>query len=447
MKTIVEGNPSVTKIWGQQKVKDTSYRLMRYLLRTECDDGLLVYNVVTGELVLLNQEEANSLDSLHSADINVLAPMINHHFLVPISFNEKRSVDRIRQILRKITGVQNITNYTILPTTDCNANCFYCYESNFPHITMTEDTAHKLVAYIIDHCGDNKKVNIHWFGGEPLIGHKCIDQICKELTDNGIQINSRMTSNAYLFTKDMITRAKENWFLNKIQVTLDGTEDIYNSIKAFNSSSSSPYYRVLDNIGHLAENEVQVTIRLNLGIHNISNLKVLVDEISERFPSKKYISIYTDILFENEGFQPIQYSNEDSALLEAAKVQLNHYINKKGFGSSVLSSLPRLTLSHCMADSGSCLLVSPLGEFSLCEHAVYDNIIGHIGSKSLDYEAIAEWSVTNDWKTCNECPLYPKCVLLKKCVDLTPCHEIELNNELIQYTNMLKLQYNKVVNN
>jgi len=431
------------KIWGEQKIKTANYRLIRYHLRAECDDGILLYNVVTGELILLNQEEAHALESLDHPSGDVLGPLIKHHFLVPIDFDEKQLVDRLRKILKTIIQVQNITNYTILPTTDCNARCFYCYESNFPHITMAENTAHRLVNYIVRHCGDNKHINIHWFGGEPLVGLKRIDQICEELTANGIQFSSRMTSNAYLFSEDLVSWAKDKWGLKKIQITLDGTESIYNSIKAYNNSDPSPYNRVLNNIGYLIDKNIYVLIRLNLGMHNISDLKTLIDEMAKRYSSKKNIAAYADILFDTDDYKPLHYSDENLTLLETTKIQLNKYIHKKGFHTRILTDLPTLSHSHCMADSGNCLLVSPKGDLSLCEHAIYDEAVGHINSDSLDYKKIAEWATTKDWESCNNCPLYPKCVMLDKCVNLTPCHEVELNYELSQYNKNLIQQYNK----
>jgi len=61
----------------------------------------------------------------------------------------------------------DITSYTILPTTGCNARCYYCFEHGSKVMTMTRETAGEVVRFITEHCGPKKTVAIMWFGGEP----------------------------------------------------------------------------------------------------------------------------------------------------------------------------------------------------------------------------------------------------------------------------------------
>ena len=85
------------------------------------------------------------------------------------SVYESGSTGKICSEISKLLTEKGIENYTILTTTNCNARCFYCYESNLPHINMEETTAKRLVEYMIE----NKESNTlrrHWFGGEPLVG-------------------------------------------------------------------------------------------------------------------------------------------------------------------------------------------------------------------------------------------------------------------------------------
>jgi len=228
-------------MWGKQKPKDTEYRLMKYHLRTECEDGTLLYNVITGQMVLLTADETAALDSLPTKPTETLTGLIEDHFLVPTDFNEKKSSDQLRALLRKLDRRTAITGYTILPTTCCNARCFYCYEADYPHRTMTKETADKLVSYMAEHCGEQKKVSIGWFGGEPTLCVDRIEQICDGLTEKGIEYSASMISNGYLFTKELAKTAREKWKLHSIQITLDGTEEVYNKTKAYVSVKDNPY--------------------------------------------------------------------------------------------------------------------------------------------------------------------------------------------------------------
>lgn len=57
MEIIKKQVENIGKVWGVQKKRETEYRLMKYLLRQEVDDGVLLHNVITGELIFLPPEE------------------------------------------------------------------------------------------------------------------------------------------------------------------------------------------------------------------------------------------------------------------------------------------------------------------------------------------------------------------------------------------------------
>ena len=113
---------------------------------------------------------------------------------------------------------------------------------------MSEETGFKVVEFIADHCGKNRKVTLDWFGGEPTLGIERIDQISRGLREKQIRFTSLMISNGYLFSDELIRRATEIWNLTDIQITLDGTEEIYNRTKAYVNAENNPYHTVLDNI-------------------------------------------------------------------------------------------------------------------------------------------------------------------------------------------------------
>ena len=64
MKTISEGRQNITQIWGYQKPDNIRYRLMKYVLQLKVKEGLLLHNVVTGQLVLLTEEEEEEISNL-----------------------------------------------------------------------------------------------------------------------------------------------------------------------------------------------------------------------------------------------------------------------------------------------------------------------------------------------------------------------------------------------
>ena len=431
MKTIVEANSLIKKVWGTPKPKETEYRLIRYHLRTDCDKGELLHNIVTGEMVLLDQRDSKLLRRLPAKLSEDMSELIAHHFLVPTCFDEKKSVYQLRGIISRLKKTENITEYTILPTSDCNARCFYCYESGYPHVSMTKETADRVIDYIAKHCGEKKRVHLQWFGGEPLLGEKRIDQICNGLKQRGIEYKSSMISNTYLFTEEMALKAKELWKLEHIQSTLDGTEEIYNCSKSYVNIKDNAYKRVLGNIGYLLDQGIRVSVRLNLGQHNADDLWTLIDELAELYSGRSGFSIYAGILFNDLGFMPVHYNEQIRLELEQVRLSLEEYIKEKKCKQKSVS-LPHLKMGRCMADNDNAILINPQGEFGHCEHYIFEKFSGDILS-GRDQKGIAYWKELKEWPKCDTCILFPKCVLLQHCGNKNECLDITIEDEIKSY--------------
>lgn len=423
MKIIIEGEKSILSLWGNQVPKNNTYRIMRYTVFAESDGENLLYNVVTGELVLLSHEETEILKKLPCLPSEASTELIARHFLVPEDYDEQKSVDQLRHILKKMDYSVGITSYTILPTTACNARCFYCYESDFPKTSMTEETSGKIVDYISEHCGPENRVSLHWFGGEPMLGKDRIDQICSGLKDKEIAYKSRMTSNTFLFDENLAKHAKDFWHLYEIQTTLDGTNDIYNKTKSYANDCDNPFEKVMNNIYYLLKEQVRVIIRLNLGFHNTDDLHKLVDVLVAKFKKYENLVIYVGILFDDTGYEKIKYTGSDYEKLTVAKLNLDNKIVAAGIVNRKKNMLPHLERTRCIADNPRCLLISPTGEIGKCEHAVFDRLVGDLSDEELNQQEVAEWEKIHVWPECSSCCLYPKCVMLARCPGAIPCQK------------------------
>ena len=381
---------------------------------TEVDDGILLFNMFTRELILLDKEEfGNATENDY---------LRQQWFVVPEECNEKAYVDLVKEFLKaRKPNFEEITGYTIFTTTDCNARCFYCFELGRSRVPMSTETAMKTARYIKDHC-NGKKVSLSWFGGEPLMNTEAIDIICNYLKTEGIDYKSKMTTNGYLFTDDLIKKAVNDWNLQNIQITLDGTEAVYNKIKAFVYKDVNPYQIVIRNIGALISASVHVVIRLNMDMHNAEDLLQLAEELSSRFGGQKNLSVYAHHLFKDNIPMAEQHTGEEWDLRVAAmkrieKTLSNHGLTRK---SGITS---KLKVTHCMADSGSSITVLPDGNIGLCEHYSEDEFIGHIDKDGFDQAVVKAFAETiPQIPECNECFYYPACILLKKCSNSSICY-------------------------
>ena len=445
MKTIVEPKEHVEKLWGKQRINETEvYRLMHYVFRVDHESKVALHNVVTGQMVELDPEEAKMLDKLPTIYHPVMNQLVTEHYLVPESFDEYKSVKQLRLIHQKRQACASgnyISQYVVLPTTFCNARCFYCYESDYPHVQMTEETANDLLDYIEEHRG-GKKVGISWFGGEPLVGIQRIDQISQGLKDRDIPFDSSMISNGYLFDESIIKRAVDLWKLTRIQITLDGTEEIYNRVKAYVNTNDNPFQRVLRNIDLLTENKIRVNIRLNMDFYNKDDIGILIEELGKRYSGNNYVTVYVNMLFNDEGFEPVHHTYDDMIQLSQIIADYNERLKKMHLAFDNLKEL-HLQFSQCMADNPHSLMIQPDGGFCRCEHENIHERYGSLKDGVTDPQKISKWrEATEHSDKCPECPLYPACYSLTYCHNADmPCIDKIQKSNLDKHREMVKSLY------
>ena len=430
MQEIIPTPSLVEQIVGRQKRTDgQSYRLMTYVVQQPVDDGVLLYNTLTCSLVLLTPDEA--------ADITAQQELIDRWFLVPQGHDDQKLCRQIRQMAALLKpAAKAITGYTILTTTGCNARCFYCYEKGTKPVTMTAETADKVARYIVKH-RDDEKVEIRWFGGEPLVNAKVIDQICTELREQGVPFRSSMVSNGYLFDADKVQRAKDLWHLREVQITLDGTEQTYNRVKDYVYQGVNAFERVLQNIAMLTAAGIHVIIRLNVDKHNIGEMAELVQLLHQRFGTNEHLSIYSHELF-------VKRTPEDDAEIFAQQTQLAQQIAACGYKSHKRGLQKNIKLVQCMADGDGSVVIAPDGNLGKCEHYIDSNFFGHIDSEEHDKAILRKFKERlADIDACATCFCYPQCIRLVMCADEFDCTPGKQQYLLSEMKDTMKYEYER----
>ena len=402
MQIIIPTSSQFEQIVGQQKRADGQrYRLMCYVVQQPVADGLLLYNTLTCSLLLLTPDEA--------ADLTAQQELIDCWFLVPQEHDDQKLCRQILQMVALLKPTTKaVTGYTILPTTGCNARCFYCFEKGTKPVTMTTETAAKVARYIVAHHG-NEKVKLNWFVGEPLVNAKVIDQICTELSEQGVPFYSEIVTNGYLFDADMVQRAKDLWQLKHVQITLDGTAQTYNRVKDYVYQGVNAFERVLQNIGLLTAASIPVVIRLNVDKYNMEEMAQLVEQLHQRFGINEHLSVYSHELYGDR-------SPEDNAEIYAKRMQLEQQIVACGYNRKQRLQKD-IKQNNCMADDdGRSVLIAPDGHLGKCEYYIDRNFYGHIDSEERDEAILRKFKeLRADMEACATCPYYPQCSRLVMC--------------------------------
>lgn len=430
---------------GLQDMKgNVEYRKSKFFYTTMpiSGEGIVILNTMTGLIChISDKEEVQAINTQNFDKLKEINPFLYEYlvmnwFLVPKKFDEFNMVDLIRNkasdTLPYTTYTTRMTHFVVVLTTDCNARCSYCYQGGCAHITMTPETAEKVAEFIIKHTADLPKdepCHITWFGGEPTLALKQIMIICKKLDEAGRKYKSSMMSNGFLIDENTSKFLRKTAKLSRIQITLDGVGPKYDEVKDYVYGGWGAFNRVISAIEYLADQNISVSIRLNVSDTNYDDLVEVADFLYEFLDRKPYylnqgsIAIYTHTLYEVE-------DKEKLAEMHLSQLRLNEYIFRKFkkyrfIISPYYNTTDGIRTQYCMSDNPRSIIINPNGDIGKCEHFVGSKLIGTIFDDSnlnIDYDNVIPWRDKQDYgDLCNNCEFYPTCVIANGCEGSETC--------------------------
>ena len=368
----------------------------------------LVINTLSSAVATVSQSELKVINSPNDATSNkdLLQACVANGFLVNKEELEHKKVMALRHVNNFNTDHVGIQ---ILPTTECNARCFYCYEENFSKETMDRETIEAVISFLLDYTEAAKHITIAWFGGEPLLQEKIIREIsCKlipQFMDRGQTYDASIITNGSLITKDNIDSLKREYFIRNVQITIDGDPRVHLERKRF-IDRSIKYSTILNAIKMLCEHEITTLVRINVDKLNYRNCLKAIDKLAETFEENKYLYVYASPLY--------SYKNHSSVFQQSELNEAFYGIYMKLLESGLIKTIDALPISYinatCAAKMINNIVIAPSGNIFKCEHLLDDpqEIIGDVFSGLIYNEAFATWSCTEiplDCKTCKELPI------------------------------------------
>lgn len=445
MNVIRFSNEDVMSFLGgsQKKVKSFKYRFNKYLVRTEySEDEEVWYNSFTGSVVSIKDYEA---DNVFTEDFCTYADyLIQNYFLVPENFDEESLFLEYRKrktVPITANALTRLKTFTILTTTQCNARCFYCYQlHNKGKKHMSVETANKVARYIIDSTFEGQDVFFGWFGGEPLYNPKVIDIITTKVMSANRRVSSSMITNGYLLNEKMCKKAVKDWYITNVQITLDGTEDVYNKTKHYiYKDDASPFKTVIKNIHYMLKEGLNVTIRINVDLHNIEVLENLINFLAEEFKGEENFHVYAHELFDEDNLRTPEHNKQVFSNLR----YIENKITDLGLRIKEADVPGTIKTLHCMVDDDSSIIITPDGSLGLCEHYEAGHFVGHIDNPTdLDMDEVRAWREMSEYtEICEDCPIKPACLKCKLCPDHNICNVYEKEYVLNKINSELKVIY------
>lgn len=431
-------NDLINSLHLQTYIKFNNYIISPYVIKLKCNEGILWYNNLTCELLLLNENEEKEL--------NINKYLIQHWYYIPDFINPKTLAYTVRQIiLNRNPNTKTLgMNFVIPTTTVCNARCLYCYECDFEQKHMTKEKALDIAKFLEERSKIVGKLHICWFGGEPLCNKEVINLICDYLNEHDVKFYSSMISNGYLINTISLKDFKYRWHFDRVQITLDGTKEIYEKIKNYKDEKENSFERVLNNVESFLENGIQVSIRMNVGLYNGDDLFELTKQLVEKFKNYKRFSMYATPLFLGQGNPPLELTNEESHQVVDYCIKIEDYLRKYNLGVDYGVFADNFKLNHCMADQYKAPVITMDGNLTPCEHYFDEHICGNIYEGITDYDELEAWTeFDNNKEACETCFWYPKCVHLKHCPNELLCEEPQRKLNLYKLENAIKKSYKR----
>ncbi|MFG0634580.1 quinohemoprotein amine dehydrogenase maturation protein [Pseudomonas sp. xss_2] len=126
-----------------------------------------------------------------------------------------------------------ISTVVLNVNTGCNLSCTYCYKEDLDVPTkgrrMTFDTARKSIELLLSEGAVHDRINVIFFGGEPLTNLPLIKQVvdytearCSEL---GKHVDFSMTTNATMLTEEIVDYLDHHRF--GISISMDGPQAVH----------------------------------------------------------------------------------------------------------------------------------------------------------------------------------------------------------------------------
>lgn len=409
------------------------------------DGGILIFNSLSSSLgvmdkktqdIYYNIESIDAKDIINEEDINSINILKENGFLIDKDLDEFKTLDLKERLIKYDT--YNKLILTIAPTLNCNMSCPYCYEKKNTS-RMTADIQEKLINFIKSRIETNKirKLDIHWYGGEPLLEKDAIRNISKKVIEvcdeKNIEYYSHMVTNGVLLDYETALMLTKECRVRGVQITLDGVEQVNNLTRRLNNGGDS-FSIITNNIENIKE-LINVVIRMNVSKNNIGEPIKLIEYITERGWVGQ-VHLY---------FAPVEANTEASACVSSICYthsefsEINDNLQKVLISKGILNEYPypkNFELA-CGALRLDTYVIGPEGDFYKCWHHIGDakKVVGNL-DEGIKFNSIhVNWLTLGHSEKCRACNILPIC--------RGGCPETRLISDDIPTCDYRKINYKK----
>ncbi|WP_068830094.1 radical SAM protein [Xanthomonas cerealis] len=188
-----------------------------------------------------------------------------------------------------------ILSLILLPTEKCNFRCTYCYE-DFAIGRMQPSVVRGIKALITHRVPHLDRLNISWFGGEPLLARDVVLDIGQHANavcaQHGVAFSAGFTTNGYLLEPTLLQRFTELQH-REFQITLDGDAQWHDKTR-ITANKGATFEKLWSNLIAYRSLSANFAISLRLHLHqdNIESVRRLYSSLHRELLSDPRFSVY-----------------------------------------------------------------------------------------------------------------------------------------------------------
>lgn len=350
---------------------------------------------------------------IHETDLHLLEKMKEDGFIV----NDRLDEFALSNLRHFDMITRNALSLTIMPTMQCNFDCSYCFVTTDDPLMSSQDQDN-LIKYIKKNIKKYDSLKVEWFGGEPLLAVKVINNLSEKMIkickDTYKPYSAFMTTNGYNLSLDVFKQMLSNK-VTGYQITLDGPALFHDKTRALKTGKPT-FDHILTNLKNIQDNvrtsSFTIIIRTNLTRELILEIDDYLEFMYKEFGQDNRFTFYFSPVGDwgGERVKTMTGSLPDGLELLYDKLISSPYkLNYQAFHRLLCDGM-------CIVAQRNSLAIGSGGRVYKCSMILDNekNWIGSIDSKgtlSLDEEKMAQWVYRFDSLKgkCHSCAFRPRC--------------------------------------